>query len=82
MRDFVERQWVMAVRASGQVGMVGQVAKAQKKIALKDDEFLVLWDSGSDEHLTQSDIAEEIGQPTYCDGPPLEDVQGLSLIHI
>ena len=36
MKDFVERQWVMAVRASGQVGMVGQVAKAQKKIALKE----------------------------------------------
>ena len=43
---------------------------------MKEDEFLVLWDSGSDEHLTQSEIAEEIGQPTYCDGPPLEDVQG------
>ena len=68
--------WVMAARASGQVGMIGQVAKAQKIIALKDDAFLVLWDSGSDEHLTQSDIAEETGQPTYCDGPPLEDVQG------
>ena len=71
-----ERNWVMAVRARGQIGMIGQVGKASKEIALKDDEFLVLWDSGSDEHLTQSNIAKETGRPTCGYGPPIEDVQG------
>ena len=46
------------------------------EIGLKDKEFFVLLDSSSDEHLTQREIAEETGKPTYTDGPPLGDVQG------
>ena len=34
--DGSEKHWVMAVRARSQVGMIGQVGKVKKRIALKE----------------------------------------------